>query len=363
MEKLSSISISEALRPFEDDVRRCRRLFFSELAALPAPFGEIAQRNYAARVKRGNGRAVLGEYAPWLVTSLVGITDRTAIDRVVIPWLQVYTFVIFLDAVFDEPDHPEKEALLITAALLLERGIAALSTLPNSSPELFQAVDECFVDTARAALTELAAHRARIESYSDSDLEKLGHKVAVVKLCAYYTLSAQGPVGIGPLDLDALQGLFSGIQLLDDVTDWHEDWLGENYTYPLSLCCQRLVARGIVRAAHPHDLSEDELVVGLMLSGAAHEALRRSREFLLRALDAVPTGANCNPSAAVYLATICNSISHVEGELHDSQSLLEEELKDLATSNDWLGDLAKRPTAKQQIRRFHLVLPLVAQSS
>lgn len=353
--------VPAGLKEFEENVQRCRARFLGSLASLPAPFGEIARRNYIARMTRGSGRAVLGEYAPWLVASLIGLDDPADVEPIITPWLQIYSFVIFLDAVFDEPGLPEKEALLVTSAILLERGIAALALLPTSSPQLFDRVDECFVDTARAALTELASHRAKLRGYSDEDLERLGHKVSIVKLCAYYTLAARGAEGIGNLDLKALEGLFSGIQLLDDVTDWKEDWASTNYTYPLSLCCERLMVRGIARAADPRSLSENELVIGLIVTSSISESLARSRAFLSRALVRASASGAGDSAGALYLSTICSNISRVEPQLEDMKQHLERELDIRPDKEDWLRKLSRRDSAKKQIRRFTLVMPLVAQ--
>jgi len=350
------------LLAFQDKVERCRTSFLQELEKLPDPLNRVAIGHYTSRVKRGNGRAVLGEYAPWLIADLAGIADDAAVERIMLPWLCIYTYIIFTDALIDEQNVEEKDLLLIASGLLLERGLSHLSKLAFNSDVLLTFVDEYFTQTAIAAISELKEHRSLVQSYSDDDLRNLGRKVSVLKLCARYALASRGITDVGNLEFTALDNLFSGIQLLDDITDWEEDWRMANYTFPLTLAFERLVVRGITRATNPQTLEENEVLVGLVLTGALEETLHKALGFLTAALTEAEAKATSDSPGVKFLEVIIHNCEWFRAIVRRSRFLFEEERSEYGDP-DWLAQTTRKNRARQEIYKIRLVFPVVAQES
>lgn len=347
-----AVTLATPLRAFLSEVEIVRKAFLTELAQLPEPLNTVATRQFLDRINRAKGRAVLGEYAPWLIADLAGIADRRAIRELAIPWLSIYTYIVFLDDMIDQQELADRELLLIASGLLLERALTKLHNLSADTKALLAKVDEYFTQTAIAAVSELKKHRLTIQSFSDEEIAVLGHKVASLKLCTFYILSARGVKTIGEVDLKAIDALGTGIQLLDDITDWEEDWRVGNYTYPLSLTIGALYTQGIERALNPQEFTPDEVLTGMVLTGALERSIDRSIGFLKIALKKGKPIDN-SPAADLLNVLVQNAL-WLKNRVAEARGIFEAE-KSSCRDTDWLRQIVEERRIQEEIhglRRF-----------
>lgn len=350
------------LLAFRDEVESCRQAFLQELESLPEPLNMISIEHYMRKVKRGDGHPMLGEYAPWLIANLAGISDQQPIEELMMPWLNIYTYIIFIDDAIDQQEMKDRELLLIAAGLLLERGLTKLSSLSFNTKNLLAQIDRYFTQTAIAAISELRKHRFSIKSYSDEELRRLGRKVAVLKLCAVYICSRRPVKNVGALNLKVIDALSTGIQILDDITDWEEDWHTGNYTFPLTLAFKKLHIMGIARALNPRKLRADEVLIAMVITGALAESLNRSTEFLEFTLSQVQDKVKHDSPAWKFLDGVVHNTEWFKSIVEGSRLVFEEE-RSVCRDSDWLKQLMGKGRVGRELYAIRKAFPIVAQRS
>jgi hypothetical protein len=348
------------LAAFQEDVERSRKVFLKELQNLPEPLNAVATRQYLHRIEAGHGQAVLGEYAPWMIADLTGIDDREAVGELVVPWLCIYSYIVFLDVVIDQQEVEDKRLLLIAAGLLLERALTRLHNLSPHAKDLMQATDRYFLETAIAAVDELNRHRAKVQCFTKEEVATLGRKVAALKLCTVYVLSTRGVKEIGASDLRAIDALGSAVQILDDITDWEEDWRSGNYTYPLTLTFERLFSYGVSRAADPQKMTTDEVFAGMIWTKGLHEALEQSLEFFKTAIHTDKPRAQSATTA--YIQEIIKNGFWLADKLSEARAVIDTELQ-LIETRDWLNQLVTRERVQRELGELKRLLLIVTQPS
>jgi hypothetical protein len=296
---------TQALRAFEADVAEGRTTYRQAIARLPQGFREIAVRHFEDRVRRAAPRPLLGEYAPWLAADILGITDRPAVQRVVTGWLHLYFFTMLLDDLIDRPPDSAAPREMITSALLLQRGLSQLlgnSELNASTPA---SVDSAFAETAEAALHELTAHRQRITSFTAPEIQNVGQKIALLRVCVDSIAGlAPGKVSRKRWLAGIFEGLANGIQLLDDLTDLKEDYAAGSMTLPLTLAAERDPHGFLVVSDTVRDLTDQHLLI-LIRCGSLEDTLLaagRSLRGTLEQLKRDAHAAQCR--TAVYVQSL-----------------------------------------------------------
>ncbi len=278
---------SSTLSEFDTLSDELRGQFKAELATLPGTCAAIALKAYEDRIERARERRLLGEYAPWLMADLAGCDKRT-IRQGAIAWLYIYLFVLMTDDFIDRPDARDPNELIV-GALLLQRGLTgALERFPAQHRyELTAALQEAFDWTAVAGIRELTDHRGRVTPFSQDQVRSTGKKLAMLRVCALAVASASDSLHV-LADIDAFIEFFAvGLQLLDDLTDFDEDFQAGNWTMPLSKiveCGYATISPSVSRV-----VSRNELLALMIVSGAIEStleeaigSLRNAREVVLR---------------------------------------------------------------------------------
>jgi len=362
LEEEAALRVSQSpLEEFAEVAKTTREAFITELDSLPPPLDSVAKRSYIERVRQGNGRAVLGEYAPWLIADLCGLGQSAVSPEFLLAWLDIYSYIVFIDAAIDEASLADRSFLLIASGLLLERGIARLGRLSLLGDEMLTAADTYLTETAVAAVKELAEHRSRVQDYSDAAIGQLGSKVAALKLCARYVVLQDPEARLGDLPVSTVDQFCTGIQLLDDITDWEEDWKAGNNTLPLTLTRQRLAARGTLRALKNTGLSRDELLVGLLVTEALEESLGVAIGHLEDSMNTIGRIGTDGSATGRFLRMLLGNCRWCVSALRscrESVSAVPSE-----ASHDYLASLSSSPQGRRAAALVATVLPVVAQSS
>lgn len=211
-------------------------MFFASLGGVPDVLRQTIEDHLANRIRRANGRPLLGEYVPELLGELIGIEDRSVATRFAQPVMNVYVATLMTDDLLDRNDSVDPSLVSASASLLVQRGLTGLFRFLPAQPTA-DLVDRYFERAAAAAVEEVTARRGRIQPYSEVDVSQLAEKGALLKLVAQLMLLAHEKT-FGDATEQVLNNLLVGVQLLDDITDWREDWQARHFTHLLTLALE-----------------------------------------------------------------------------------------------------------------------------
>lgn len=321
--------------------------FFIGLAPLPPALRRLIEARYAARLDRACGRPLLGEYAPVLLADLLGLQSSVA-DRFTQPIMNVYAASLIADDMFDRAPQPDAAMAAAASALLVQRGMTGLFRILPAAPTV-DLVDDSFVQAARSALSEVRAHRARIQPYSQEDVTALGDKGALLKLAARLMLLSDGRAST-PQTMDLINDLLVGVQLLDDLTDWEEDWNASHYTLLLTLAAER--AQENNRVLFSTAQSAEDVLGHLVTTGALEDTIQTAREHLARVLAQHP-GETGSVTKAL-LSAILRELGLLEVVARTAR---------IAATGSSIANGAGAPPSSDALRLVQDRLQIVAQES
>lgn len=175
----------------------------------------------------------VGEFLPWIVLDALDLPLQTRIQETVVGWLEIYFSSLLLDDVLDRKLCDEELVNMnVVAYLMMQRGAARmLANSPNPSL-LRKKLDEACSASAQAVIAEIQRARwnPREEGYDDLSFlwQKASYCLLVVEsLCLF---SATNVVPKRNSLVRTLQQLLSGLIILDDITDWQEDFESRRVT-------------------------------------------------------------------------------------------------------------------------------------
>lgn len=260
--------------------RSARDVFLNDLEYLPKACQTVVRKQYKARLKDRGGAPLLGECAPWFLSDILAVNEPNKIEKILKPWMELYFHTLLLDDIIDNNDHRTAAPAIIASSLIAERGIRRLHEIfPNNSWILLK-LDECFLDMAFAAIDEIGNHRNTLQNYTEKDIAKIGKKFSILDFCGAMLLAdSKNKI---PLDsfLFPISLLSNGMQLLDDITDWYDDWQIRNYTPLLTEAFQfmNVSTNEIIR--YKNILSRNQILAAIILSGSLENCLTKSERFL-----------------------------------------------------------------------------------
>jgi hypothetical protein len=135
-------------------------------------------------------------------------------------------------------------------------------------PDLWDIFQNYYHQFVLATLPDFHAQVGGINLPAFNDSLNLGRKSALVKFCAAtLSLESRGHA-LCPDEDTAFDSLCAGVQLLDDLTDFHEDYEHHNYSLPLRSAFLWLVSRVRDTTYAETRLTSDELIALVALSGS-----------------------------------------------------------------------------------------------
>lgn len=337
-------------------LRSGRNGFEQTLSDLPAEMRLILQPLYDRRLKRANGHPLLGELAPWFISDLLEVQKEHSIERIAAAWQALYFSVLFLDDVIDG-NIPEGEShkVIVATALLQQRGVAQLVAATAKPAAFAKRMTTAFESTALAALQEITEHRNRIVQYSPLAVGRIGNKLHILRVCID-AISEQEDCSLERREwlFAAFDEIVTGLQLLDDVTDWEEDLVAGNMTLPLTLASVRFGAELSPKKGH------NDLLAGLIRSGALAKTLTVAVAKLSSAEQLLNKSCNKKSVSLKYVRTMRDNGERLHELVRDAKIKLN------APHFIWHGLSHYRPSKQElelllrPIKRGFLV---VAQSS
>jgi hypothetical protein len=361
--KINDATIDHSVRGFKDfasEISKMRESLFCEAGNFPVLLRDSVVDNYRCRIKRAKGKPLLGEYAPWILADILHIKDNRAVHDIVPSWMNLYAYTLFTDDILDRGSKIDTAPLLLASGLLLQRGLSDFFKKFPANESVRIRVDDCFIETAGAAMEELARHKQKLSSFTARNVDHIGRKVSFLKLCATGLLAADGrPDEIIKDLLVPIEYLATGMQLLDDVTDWEEDWQAENYSFLLTKTFSTLRGIGVEKALNPRNLSRMEVFTAIVITGALEKCLAKALGYLLRVNV---LNAHQRPSRSTQLLdAIIEENTIFKKEVESTRKILKEIQIDY--SENWLEVSTKHPTNRRRLNYLEKKLHIVAASS
>ena len=353
------MKLNHTTKRFTAEVADSRQTFLRSLTPFPSLLGRVVERNYQKRIKRARGKPMLGEWAPWLLADLLDIKDKTVIRSIVPSWMNLYAYTLCIDDILDRRNEVESTPLLIASGLLLERGISGFfRELPRNGTVRIQ-LDDYFLEVAGAAMEEMTQHKYKLSKFTRCDVDGIGKKVSFLKLCAAELLAVSGKPIVGDV-LIPIENLATGMQLLDDMTDWEEDWKAGSYSHLLTETFINLRKLGIICSNDPQALTRSEVFCGMILTGSLEKCLKQALVYLQRVIS--------NPSshsgkAAQFLDLLIQENTDFLEEVVTTRKASADLLRQKSRSSFTLDELTNRKLVKRKIQDVERKLQIVAQSS
>lgn len=263
-------------------VEQTRQNYRISIASLPPPFKEHVEAHLSERLGRTSS-PLLGEFVPWIVADILGVKSASRLKHVAAGWAELYFSVMLLDDIIDGEGDSDSIERMLAANLLQQRGICTLLSNSAHPQALAKTIDSAFSDNAVAAHHEIIRHRNRLSRFNQTEIRNLGRKLAIVRVCIAAVASMKD------VSVEEVQWLYStfdellaGLQLLDDITDWEEDFRIKSFTLPLTLASRR--SPGF------HEIQKDDhrqILHDLISTGAFAETLEIALAKLRKAAESL----------------------------------------------------------------------------
>ena len=264
----------EIFRNLLPKVEKNRGTYRALLSTLPAPLDTFAKDHFETRLQRVGEDALFGEWIPWIVAELLGVSPSERLEKVSTGWLQLYFSVLLLDDIIDEGQKGDLASNLITGRLLQQRGICQLLCNALNQVKLASVIQAAFDNTAKAATNEIIAHRGKVNRFDSFNLRFVGEKIAFVRICIEAVSQLADSDDLRREHLFSIFEDFAiALQLLDDLCDWQEDADILSMTFPLTVAAERAPS---VLKIFKEDKSEEkwEVFLTLIQTGAIQETLQ-----------------------------------------------------------------------------------------
>ena len=171
------------------------------------------------------------------------------------------------------------------AQTLLEQGISFCQSTLKKYPRLGAMFRKHYNETVLANLHGFDNKGKPLSQLTREDSLLMGRKLCLVKFCANaICIDSFGRI-LNKREEAGFDDLCAGIQLIDDLSDWQEDYRCGHYTYPLQKGLQWIENRRQAEHKVRVHLTDDEVMAMIILSGAVTDIVCLIRENISSAID------------------------------------------------------------------------------
>ncbi len=253
---------------FDAEVSAAADALQQHTTALPDQLRELA-RNSPAWSKRGDG---LSQYLPfWLDKALTAGRLRTAARQMALANRFGQFFCLLQDEIVDQAADAWTASMLPADTLFFQfvRGYQSLFAAEHVFWHYFERFWYEYLD----ALAWEKRCCGRPHRYEQDDFTRLGRKFSPLKICCVGICLLGGRTDVLPALEELVEVLNAGYQLLDDLSDWQEDFARQHWTWPLALVREK--SKGV--------LSIDDVERLLWSEGLARSVADLATDYLERA--------------------------------------------------------------------------------
>lgn len=299
LESLSSIHEKDTYATQNKDI------IFQYIKAYPTTLQVSFENYYNERISRSGNHLRLGENGINILSEMFILKTSTT-TLFTLPWLLLYWHSLILDDLLDESRKNFRDEILLSH-LLLESSIQEFQKIFHADNHFYK---KYRMDSIEAMIYE------KLPKYNNSnnifDYNKLlmqGQKSELFKYCAESMIYYEENRKLNKSEIKLLNSLLIGIQLLDDLTDIHEDYTNKQDTSSLLFTYDWIQKNTNLEVKN---LSEEELIYFLIKSDSMKKTLENSREHLEYVLSSFK---HKNGKLYSYFQNICYDCTSIIKEL------------------------------------------------
>jgi len=174
----------------------------------------------------------IGELIPWILKDLFNIPN-SMVKTVAIGWLEIYLYTTLIDDLLDNKRVAEPDELL-AGSLMFHDGVLRLSKMVAGT-KYESVLKESLHKAAEYQLLDVTK-----KFNTDPSLkEKIAEGKNLVLLACAVALASGSPNKQTRM-IDFTKSIILGLQYLDDIADWEEDYKNGNFTKLLAIAHARL---------------------------------------------------------------------------------------------------------------------------
>ena len=265
-----------------------RNSFYESLSEL-SPIKEVIYAAYEQRRNRNKSHFMLGEYTPWLLKDLLSDDFNPPSSRIVEAWMHLHVYMLLIDDMIDEDCYENSSSVLIASNLLLVRGLGKIQHILSKSPQAQIYVDECFSINAIKIIAEIQDQKST--KSEDSYNETIGTKAEILKVCGACLLCENGMNSWDEKQFVTVDLFLQAMQLLDDLTDWKEDWRQHNLSPLLKKTLRHLDQSEYYLGIISNDLVRRHILSTMIKYGVLESHLKEVSNCLNSVLHKIQNGS------------------------------------------------------------------------
>ncbi|MCG8092943.1 MAG: hypothetical protein JAZ17_04815 [Candidatus Thiodiazotropha endolucinida] len=279
----------ERIKP---NVDRTRAFVVADVTNMSAFLLDGAQSLVNKRLKKNNV-PVLGELIPWMLSDLFEL-EPVQVQDIATAWLKVYLYTCLIDDLLDEEARFSPEEIL-TSSLLFQEGSAALFNVVRDT-KYETLLKKSFYLSAEGELQDLSQQQDIAANKSSTSIKK-----NYVLLSCAAALAARADKR-GNAIVEFSEAILLGLQYLDDIADWEQDFENGNYT--------KLLSQGIdFETELTTTPSRKRMLSSLVETGALSDLLFETSSILEKAiLIALPHRLDNSSAGGIYLVSLYDSV-------------------------------------------------------
>jgi len=242
----------------------------------------------------------LFEIFPWLLRDLTNL-DHSKSREISINWLALYLYVSFLDDHLDKGSNINPDEFIAASVLAQTSLINLFKIVDNTKYEdLFK---ECLIRSAKFELQDVI-EQSLVYNDSFTKSESASGKNAILLACAGAIAASNEKDS--DFIIEITRELLLCVQLLDDITDFEEDFRQGNITIPLN---------DFFREIKPSNFSKNTMLEFMLQSDSLFKILDRIEISLTKVVDLIHTCClnihQTNPALQYFLAML-NKVSQLK---------------------------------------------------
>lgn len=317
-----------------------RNMVISNLEKTSNSLGE-GGRKILLRKLNSSASPPIGELIPWILKDLFNIPN-SRVKAVAIGWLEIYLYTTLIDDLLDNKRVAEPDELL-AGSLMFHDGVLRLSKMVAGT-KYESVLKKSLHKAAEYQLLDVTEN----SNFNPSLKEKIAEGKNLILLACAVAL-ASGPQKKQSRMIDFTKSIILGLQYLDDITDWEEDYKNGNFTKLLAIAHSRLERSSGGTLNINKSMPKNEVFAVLIKTGALSDLLKQTNEII---------------TTSILMATSNNNISLTETH-HFFNKLLE--LTNLAIQEvEAVRNIIEIPFSDNQIsylEKPELAIRKIAQSS
>lgn len=207
-------------------------LYRQELGSLDDELRDIAEEYVAERLQSTEPQ--LPVMIPYCLAEVFGIYEPETKSRALLLTLLVDHFTHVIDDVTDEKNNDKGTKRMHLASILHAKVSSTLNTLTDD-PLLGSRMWQKYLSEASEGERYLLRHHGLLRQYTDMDFLMMAKRGGAAKITAWVFANIARKQGLLPLAEQGIDAASTGIQIIDDLLDWEEDFRAEIITWPIVL--------------------------------------------------------------------------------------------------------------------------------